>query len=237
MSVITPLPFGEGLGVRLLLQRKCKRANVSLLTNCRVQLFFYKVTNNSAEEIRLATKLISEIAEQTNLLSLNASIEAARAGEAGKGFAVVADEIRQLADDSRETANRIQEISGMVIEAVSDLAGNAKEMIRFVDEEVVNEYDNFVKIIENYEADSEEANSTFSEFATMSGESVKTMTDMNEGINNISVTIEESAKGVSNVAEEISQLVSAISSITVQAGENKNISDGLSGEVSKFEKM
>lgn len=63
------------------------------------------------------------------------------------------------------------------------------------------------------------------------------MTDMNEGINNISVTIEESAKGVSNVAEEISQLVSAISSISVQAGENKNISDGLSGEVSKFEKM
>ena len=29
----------------------------------------------------------------------------------------------------------------------------------------------------------------------------------------------------------------AISSISVQAGENKNISDGLSGEVSKFEKM
>lgn len=46
----------------------------------------------------------------------------------------------------------------------------------------------------------------------MSGESVKTMNDMKEGINNIS-------------------------SITVQAGENKNISDGLSGEVSKFEKM
>ena len=193
--------------------------------------------SKSVNQIKDLTDNILSIASQTNLLALNASIEAARAGEAGKGFAVVADEIRQLADDSRETANRIQEISGMVIEAVSDLAGNAREMIRFVDEEVVNEYDNFVKIIENYEADSEEANSTFSEFATMSGESVKTMTDMNEGINNISVTIEESAKGVSNVAEEISQLVSAISSITVQAGENKNISDGLSGEVSKFEKM
>ena len=193
--------------------------------------------SKSVNQIKDLTDNILSIASQTNLLALNASIEAARAGEAGKGFAVVADEIRQLADDSRETANRIQEISGMVIEAVSDLAGNAKEMIRFVDEEVVNEYDNFVKIIENYEADSEEANSTFSEFATMSGESVKTMTDMNEGINNISVTIEESAKGVSNVAEEISQLVSAISSISVQAGENKNISDGLSGEVSKFEKM
>ena len=193
--------------------------------------------SRSVNQIKDLTDNILSIASQTNLLALNASIEAARAGEAGRGFAVVADEIRQLADDSRETANRIQEISGMVIDAVSDLAGNAKEMIRFVDEEVVNEYDNFVKIIENYEADSEEASSTFSGFATMSGESVKTMTDMNEGINNISVTIEESAQGVSNVAEEISQLVSAISTITVQAGENKNISDGLSGEVSKFEKM
>lgn len=193
--------------------------------------------SRSVNQIKDLTDNILSIASQTNLLALNASIEAARAGEAGRGFAVVADEIRQLADDSRETANRIQEISGMVIEAVSDLAGNAKEMIRFVDEEVVNEYDNFVKIIESYEADSEEASSTFSGFAAMSGESVKTMTDMNEGINNISVTIEESAQGVSNVAQEISQLVSAISSITVQAGENKNISDGLSGEVSKFEKM
>ena len=193
--------------------------------------------SRSVNQIKDLTDNILSIASQTNLLALNASIEAARAGEAGRGFAVVADEIRQLADDSRETANRIQEISGMVIEAVSDLAGNAKEMIRFVDEEVVNEYDNFVKIIESYEADSEEASSTFSGFAAMSGESVKTMTDMNEGINNISVTIEESAQGVSNVAQEISQLVNAISSITVQAGENKNISDGLSGEVSKFEKM
>ena len=193
--------------------------------------------SGSVNQIKDLTDNILSIASQTNLLALNASIEAARAGEAGRGFAVVADEIRQLADDSRETANRIQEISGMVIEAVSDLAGNAKEMIRFVDEEVVNEYDNFVKIIESYEADSEEASSTFSGFAAMSGESVKTMTDMNEGINNISVTIEESAQGVSNVAQEISQLVNAISSITVQAGENKNISDGLSGEVSKFEKM
>ena len=67
--------------------------------------------------------------------------------------------------------------------------------------------------------------------------SVKTMTDMNEGISGISTTIEESAKGVTSVAEEIGQLVMAISSITVQAGENKSISDGLSDEVAKFERL
>lgn len=193
--------------------------------------------SKSVNEIEKLTENILNIATQTNLLALNASIEAARAGEAGRGFAVVADEIRQLADSSRETANNIQEISGKVIEAVNNLSGNATEMIRFVDEKVALDYDNFVKIIGNYDADSDQASNTFNEFAVKSKDSLGTMNDMNEGINNISITIEESAKGVTNVAQEISQLVTAISAITVQADENKNLSEDLSDEVAKFEKV
>ena len=180
--------------------------------------------SKSVNEIEKLTENILNIATQTNLLALNASIEAARAGEAGRGFAVVADEIRQLADSSRETANNIQEISGKVIEAVNNLSANATEMICFVDEKVALDSDNFVKIIGNYDADSDQASNTFNEFAVKSKDSLGTMNDMNEGINNISIAIEESAKGVTNVAQEISQLVTAISAITVQADENKNLS-------------
>lgn len=193
--------------------------------------------SKSVSQISELTDNILNIAGQTNLLALNASIEAARAGEAGKGFAVVADEIRQLADDSRETANSIQEISTQVINAVTELSENATEMLRFVDEDVSSDYDTFVTIVSNYEKDSDDASRTFEEFATMATDSVGTMINMNEGITNISITVEESAKGVTNVASEISNLVEALTSITNQAGENKQISDGLSSEVSRFEKM
>lgn len=48
-------------------------------------------------------------------------------------------------------------------------------MIRFVDEMVALDYDNFVKIIGNYDADSEQASNTFNEFAVKSKDSLGTM--------------------------------------------------------------
>jgi len=97
--------------------------------------------SNQIHQIGELTGDILGIASTTNLLALNASIEAARAGEAGKGFAVVADEIRVLADRSKETANNIQEISVRVIESVEELAKNATNLLDFVNNNVMADYD------------------------------------------------------------------------------------------------
>lgn len=69
-----------------------------------------KLTNDSAQQIQTVTDIIADISNQTNLLALNASIEAARAGEHGRGFAVVAEQIRTLADQSRESTERINQL-------------------------------------------------------------------------------------------------------------------------------
>jgi len=62
------------------------------------------------QRIGEVTASVNEIAEQTKLLALNASIEAARAGEEGRGFAVVAMQVRELANQSKEAAGRIEEL-------------------------------------------------------------------------------------------------------------------------------
>lgn len=74
------------------------------------------ITNESAMKIKDAILLITSIADETNLLSLNASIGAARAGEQGKGFAVVANQIQKLAEQSNDSAMKVQEITNMVME-------------------------------------------------------------------------------------------------------------------------
>lgn len=94
-------------------------------------------TNQSVMHIGNAVDMITDIAGQTNLLSLNASIEAARAGEYGKGFAVVADQIRQLADQSANTAKEIGEI-------VAELIGNSNtsvETMGVVRQEMTGQYE------------------------------------------------------------------------------------------------
>ncbi|MDA1082187.1 MAG: methyl-accepting chemotaxis protein [Gemmatimonadetes bacterium] len=69
--------------------------------------------NATMDSINRFVTVVSRIAEQTNLLALNAAIEAARAGSAGRGFAVVADEVRKLAEQTREAADDVVQLTAV----------------------------------------------------------------------------------------------------------------------------
>lgn len=193
--------------------------------------------SRSVEKINELTDDILDITGQTNLLALNASIEAARAGEMGKGFAVVADEIRVLADGSRETANNIQGISNMVTTAVNKLASNAQQMLKFVDENVIKDYDDFVDVANQYQADADSMNDILSTFAEKADGIEMTMQTMNTGLNDISVTVDESARGVASVAESAVSLVEAISGIKDESDHTRKVSENLLEEVKRFENV
>lgn len=193
--------------------------------------------SRSVEKINELTQEILAISSQTNLLSLNASIEAARAGDAGRGFAVVADEIRGLADSSATTASNIQSISATVTEAVERLAKNAEGMLKFVDDKVMQDYDTFVEVVDQYQQDAESVHDILNEFAGNAGDIAETMKAMNTGISDISIAVDESAKGVVSVADNAVSLVDAIKQIQAESENSKNISQMLSDEVERFKKV
>lgn len=175
--------------------------------------------SKSVQEINVLTENILGIAAQTNLLALNASIEAARAGEAGKGFAVVADEIRNLADNSKKTANDIQEINAKVIAAVNELSSSANTMIDFINATIYTDYDNFVASGRQYREDAQQVHETMGvcvEKANFVRELMEKLTNAVEGI---SSAVDDSAKGINSASDSTQELVEKINNIN---GEMEN---------------
>lgn len=190
--------------------------------------------SKSVAEIAKLTDDILSISSQTNLLALNASIEAARAGEAGKGFAVVADEIRQLADNSRETANNIQTINERVIQSVNDLASSSEQMVKYVNETVLADYGSFVEMGNRYSNDASHIDTSMQEYAdniVIIEDEIQQMTNAVQGISD---AVDESAKGVGQAAESIESLVGEISEVSTEMNENESVANQLSKEAENF---
>lgn len=157
---------------------------------------------NDTKQIGKITELTEDIlgvASQTNLLALNASIEAARAGEAGKGFAVVADEIRMLADNSKQTANKIQNISEKVVTSVARLTEEASKMLEFVSGKVMEDYGALEHTGEQYFTDAatlHEIMENIMQASHMLNIATERVAETNEGI---TLTVNESTEGINNV--------------------------------------
>ncbi len=193
--------------------------------------------SRSVGQINQLTGNILEISSQTNLLALNASIEAARAGEAGKGFAVVAEQIRLLADNSQSTANDIQSISKTVMGSVEELAHNADDLLQFIGSVILHDYDTFAGVARQYSDDADNLDKILQEFYRMTQELEQTVADITQGIEGISIAVEESTQGVISAAENTSVLAEAISGIKVEADNNQAIIDVLKEEVEHFKKI
>lgn len=193
--------------------------------------------SKSVNAIQGLTEEILSIASQTNLLALNASIEAARAGEAGRGFAVVAEEIRQLADNSRNTANSIQQISNEVTSAVESMSETAEKLMDFVVGRVLEDYDNFVVASGEYLKDADNIWDTMVAFDRNARELVESMQSMNKIMDMISNSMGEERSRVESLTQTLNGVASNMTEIQEYTAANDEVSNELKKEIQKFKEI
>jgi hypothetical protein len=107
-------------------------------------------------ETNQISDLIQKIAKQTNVLGINASIEAARLGNEGRGFNIVAREVRNLAESTATSVNRISDMLKKIqnnILAISDdiQAYNISSKNQtLVVQSLTHELDNITTALDNF---------------------------------------------------------------------------------------
>lgn len=189
-------------------------------------------TNESALKISEATKLITSIAEETNLLSLNASIEAARAGEQGRGFGVVAAEIQKLAEQSNESAQRIEDIIRELLldsEKAVETMYSVKEIIRAQSDHVEQTETAFSELTDDMSLSIEGINN-IAQKTSMLDEARTNVVDI---VQNLTAIAEENAAGteetsastaeVTNIVEDISEKSNTLRDVAKQLDDEMNI--------------
>ena len=190
-------------------------------------------TNQSVMHIGNAVDMITDIAGQTNLLSLNASIEAARAGEYGKGFAVVADQIRQLADQSANTAKEIGEIVTELIEN----SNTSVETMGVVRQEMTGQYEKLNTTKDIFEQLNEEVNNVVTAIESISTE-VESLDKLKGEVlgsaESLAAIAQENAASTEETSASMMELGEIVNDCNAKTQQLVNIADSMEENVHKF---
>lgn len=190
--------------------------------------------SRSVDQVSVLVEAILEIAANTNLIAINASIEAARAGKTGTGFAVVAQEIRQLANSCRETAGHIQDINKNITGAVYNLSGSVQELVDYLNQSILTEFQEFVVSGEQYHEDATYIETVMDEFNQRTKRLHTSMNEIAFSIESITKTLDEGAIGITNIADSTQGMVKDITDITSRMDTNKEIVEELKKQMELF---
>ncbi|MNI26162.1 putative methyl-accepting chemotaxis protein YoaH [compost metagenome] len=186
-----------------------------------------------SQQINGITSMITELADRTNILSLNAGIEAARAGEHGRGFAIVAGEVRQLARQSQESAQQINElIQGIVSDtgiAVTAMHTGTEKVALGLTKTV--EMGRMFQTIETHAAEvSAQVDQTSDTIQNLSTGSQQLVSFMEE----VSKSSEEVVAASQNNSASTEEQLASMEEIASSAHELSRLAEDLHGVLSRF---
>ncbi len=190
-------------------------------------------TNESAMKIKDAIELITSIAEETNLLSLNASIEAARAGEQGRGFAVVANQIQKLAEQSNESAMKVQQIANTLMEDSEKAVQTMDEVKKIMNSQLqkVDLTSNMFAKVQDEITHSIDGITNISEKTEKMDQARISVVDV---VQNLTAIAEENAAGTEETSASVTEVSNVIDDISGNAKQLHEVAQVIDNQMKKF---
>ncbi len=168
--------------------------------------------SEQTNQIGSISQLVSDLANQTNMLALNAAVEAVRAGEHGKGFAVVAAEIRKLADQSKQSAQKINDLVGDIQHAINSTVMVTDEGTKTVEsgatiaQETATAFVGVADAVNNVVLSNQQISLNIRQQATAIAQVVQAMNAINQGAKETASGITQTKLGTQNLREATAAL-------------------------------
>lgn len=189
----------------------------------------------SVKQIDELLSSILSLTEQTNLLALNASIEAARAGDAGRGFAVVANEVGSLAEQSKDMVASIQETVDSVKKAVNTLISDSKEILTFMEDQVLVDYEKLNDIGDQYNQDADTFNEIMTELSAISEQLSGSMENISDNIQDVAAASRQGAEGVDKILEMSREVMDKSQQVKELIDDSIHSVESLDGVMQQFQ--
>ena len=143
-------------------------------------------------------------------------------------------EIRRLADSCGETANHIQEVSGVVTGAVEYLSASAQELVDYLSEAILAQFDQLVESGKQYREDAGYVEHSMDSFNSQADRLKNSMAEIADSIASISGAIDGAVLGVTGAADNTRGLVEDMEGITARMDTNQEIVGELQRQVDVF---
>jgi methyl-accepting chemotaxis protein len=121
-----------------------------------------------------------------------------------------------LAENSKQTANEIQKVTKTVLDSVQALSESAEEVLEFLEEKVVKDYDMLLTTGEQYNNDARLISDMVTSLSATTQQLYASMQTIVQAINDVAKASEEGAADTGDLARETAEVVNRAEEVLVK---------------------
>jgi methyl-accepting chemotaxis protein len=194
------------------------------------------IKNDRKDEFGDTIEAIKHIQENLKNLVGNIIGETQNLSASSQELSAITEEINAKFIEINESTSEIAQVTQDASAATEEtnLSANAKEVLEFMDEKVMKDYEAFLTTLDDNVEDSDFVSGMSQGIASMAQEITATMTQLNQVVENISKNAEGSSENTASIVEGMNEMAQGTEQIAITASSQAELAENLNTMVSKF---